>query len=365
MKRGIYVKAAAAALSVLMLAGCGASAETETTAAQTAAETEAAQTEEAASSETAGEEAASEDKELSGELTIYTSVPQDMADTFQRAFQEKYPDITVNVYRATSGEVLTKMKTEKEAGQMSSDVVWVADFSSADSLKDIDLLAKYESPEGEFIADELKDAEGYYYGSRVINMVLAYNTQIEAPSSWNDLNSPELSGKAGVPSSSSGSAFQFIGTMVSNPDFGWKYFEDFKANGGMQFKANNDVLQRIESGEILAGAVLDYMVTDMKNQGSPVDFVIPEEGAIAVASPIALVNGCSNEDNAKAFIDYVLSEEGQELLASLNTTPARSGIEVPEGVLSLDTLKLMPSDMTYISENSAEIKDQFNQLFGE
>ena len=103
----------------------------------------------------------------------------------------------------------------------------------------------------------------------------------------------------------------------------------------------------------------------MKNQGSPVDFVIPEEGAIAVASPIALVNGCSNEDNAKAFIDYVLSEEGQELLASLNTTPARSGIEVPEGVLSLDTLKLMPSDMTYISENSAEIKDQFNQLFGE
>ena len=163
MKRGIYVKAAAAALSVLMLAGCGASAETETTAAQTAAETEAAQTEEAASSETAGEEAASEDKELSGELTIYTSVPQDMADTFQRAFQEKYPDITVNVYRATSGEVLTKMKTEKEAGQMSSDVVWVADFSSADSLKDIDLLAKYESPEGEFIADELKDAEGYYY----------------------------------------------------------------------------------------------------------------------------------------------------------------------------------------------------------
>ena len=348
----------------MILSGCGGSTSTE---APAESQSEAAEVpaSDSASEESVSTEAASEDKELSGELTIYTSVPQDMADTFQRAFQEKYPDITVNVYRATSGEVLTKMKTEKEAGQMSSDVVWVADFSSADSLKDIDLLAKYESPEGEFIADELKDAEGYYYGSRVINMVLAYNTQIEAPSSWNDLNSPELSGKAGVPSSSSGSAFQFIGTMVSNPDFGWKYFEDFKANGGMQFKANNDVLQRIASGEILAGAVLDYMVTDMKNQGSPVDFVIPEEGAIAVASPIALVNGCSNEDNAKAFIDYVLSEEGQELLASLNTTPARSGIEVPEGVLSLDTLKLMPSDMTYISENSAEIKDQFNQLFGE
>ena len=350
MKRRNYWMALAAG-AVLAMAGCGADAGQETK-----------QTEQASEAGTAGQ---SKETEISGPLTVYTSVPQDMADTFQRAFEEKYPEVEMNVYRATSGEVMTKMKTEKEAGQMSSDVVWVADFSSADSLKELGLLAQYDSSEGAEIEDGLKDPDGYYYGSRVINMVLAYNAAIEAPSSWKDLLDESLKGKVGIPSVSSGSAFQFAGTLAADPDFGWEYFEQMKANGGMQFKANNDVLQRIASGEIQAGAVLDYMVADMKEQGSPVDYVIPEEGAVAVASPIALVNGCANEDTAKAFIDYVLSDEGQNLLASLGTTPVKKGIETPEGVLSLDTLKLMEADGAYISEHSAEIKDRFNAIFGE
>ena len=356
MRMKNYWKILAALGVACGLAGCGTAAESTKT-------TETVKIESASSE--AQETQTEAQNEANGSLTVYTSVPQTMADTFQAEFTEKYPDIKMNVYRATSGEILTKMKTEKEAGQMSCDVVWVADFASADSLKGLDLLAKYDSEEGKAIADNLKDSEGYYYGSRVINMVLAYNTAIEAPSSWNDLLSESLKGKVGIPSVSSGSAFQFAGTMVANPEFGWEYFEKMKDNGGMQFKANNDVLQRIATGEIQAGAVLDYMVTDMKNQGSPVDFVIPEEGAIAVASPIAIVNGCPNEETGKAFVEYVLSEEGQTLLASLNTTPVRTGIDTPEEVLSLDTLNLMDSDAEFISKNSADIKNRFKEIFGE
>lgn len=350
MKRNKYLAIAAAFGVIGSLVGCSGGSSK-------APETSVSVKSEMVSAENRNEE--------SGKLTVYTSVPQTMADTFQNAFVKKYPNIDMNVYRASSGEILTKMKTEKEAGQMGCDVVWVADFASADSLKELDLLEKYDSQEGKEIADSLKDPEGYYYGSRVINMVLAYNTKIEAPTSWNDLLSENLSEKVGIPSVSSGSAFQFVGTMVSNTDFGWDYFKKMKENGGVQFKANSDVLQRIATGEILAGAVLDYMVSDMKNQGSPVDFVIPEEGAIAVASPIAQVKGGKNADNAQLFIEYVLSEEGQTLLADLKTTPVRSGIETPDEVLSLDTTKFMMSDSAYISQNSNDIKNQFNTIFSE
>ena len=95
-------------------------------------------------------------------------------DAYKLAFEKKYPEVEVNVYRAISGEVLTKLKTEKEAQQVSVDVVWVADFSSANSLKELDLLAKYDSAEGAAIDPAFKDSEGYYYGSRIINMVLQY-----------------------------------------------------------------------------------------------------------------------------------------------------------------------------------------------
>lgn len=300
----------------------------------------------------------------SGEVTVYTSVPQDLADAYKKAFEEKYPDITVNIYRATSGEVLTKLKTESEGGQVAGDVVWVADFSSAESLKNLNLLAKYTSGEDAAIDAAFKDADGCYYGSRIINMVLAYNTSIAAPQSWNDLLSADLSGKVGLPSVSSGSAFQYIGVMAGNDTFGWKFFEDLKANGGLQFKANKDVLQRIATGEILAGPVLDYMVTDMKNQGSPVDFVIPQEGAIAVASPIAKLENCKNPELAELFIDYTLSKEGQELLVTLNTTPVRTDVETTENVLSLKDIVVMEENTEYLKQTD-EIKNNFNTIFGE
>lgn len=301
----------------------------------------------------------------SGTVTVYTSVPQDLADNFKSNFENKYPDVTVNIYRATAGEVLTKIKTEAEGGQVSGDIVWVADFSSAESLKELGLLEKYTSTEDAAIDASLKDAEGYYYGSRIITMVLAYNTMMleKAPTSWNDLLSAELSGKVGLPSTSSGSAFQFIGVMSENAEFGWDYFEALKENGSMQFKSNSDVLQRIATSEIWAGPVLDYMVTEMKEQGSPVDFVIPEEGAIAVASPIAKLANCKNPELAELFIDYTLSQEGQQILVDLNTTPARTDVETPENVLSLADITVMEDTKGYLT-GAEEVKSAFSEIFG-
>lgn len=298
------------------------------------------------------------------ELTVYTSVPQELADEFKAKFEEQNPDVNVNIYRATSGEVLTKLQTEADSGQVSGDVLWVADFASAENLKELNLLEKYTSSEDAAIDPTYKDADGYYYGSRLINMVIAYNTQIDAPKSWNDLTSKELANKVGVSSVNSGSAFQFAGVMAENEEFGWNYFEALKKNGALQFKANKDVLQRIATGELLAGPVLDYMVTDMKAQGSPVDFVVPEEGAVAVASPIAKIANCKNPELAEKFIDFTLSKDGQGILASMNTTPVRTDIETNENTLSLTNTKIMEDTKGYLT-NSDEIKNKFTSIFGE
>lgn len=301
-----------------------------------------------------------------GTVTVYTSVPQEMADAFKDTFEDKYPGVTVNIYRATAGEVLTKVKTEAEGGQVTADIVWVADFSSAESLKDLGLLAQYTSSEDAAIDASLKDSEGYYYGSRIITMVLAYNTMYleTAPTSWNDLLFADLTGKIGLPSTSSGSAFQYIGVMSENSEFGWDYFSTLKDNGGLVFKSNSDVLQRIATGELYAGPVLDYMVTEMKEEGSPVDFVIPAEGAVAVASPIAKLADCPNPELAELFIDYVLSAEGQQVLVGLNTTPVRTDVDTGENVMSLDEITVMEDNKGYL-KNADEVKTQFTAIFGE
>jgi iron(III) transport system substrate-binding protein len=301
----------------------------------------------------------------SGTVTVYTSVPQTLIDQFKGEFEKKYPDIKINVYQGVTNDILAKLKAEKDAGAVGADVVWVADTASAELLKGQKYLAQYASPEGANIPDSIKDKDGYYYGSRVINMVLAYNTaNTKPPQSWNDLLAPQYKGKIGMPSVSSGTSYTFVGDLAANPDFGWAFFEKMKANGGVQVKANNDAVQKLASGEFTLTVVLDYMIKAMKDQGSPVDYVIPQEGAVMVVSPVALVDGGKNAAGGKKFLDYVLSRDGQELLTKQNVVSVRSDIIPPSGVPSIKDIKAFPSNDAYLNDAREEINTKFGNIFG-
>jgi len=301
----------------------------------------------------------------SGTVTVYTSVPQALIDEFKGEFEKKYADIKINVYQGVTNDILAKLKAEKDAKAIGADVVWVADTASAELLKSQNYLAKYVSPEGNNIPDSIKDKDGYYYGSRVINMVLAYNTtNTKPPQSWNDLLDPQYKGKIGMPSVSSGTSYTFVGDLASNQDFGWAFFEKMKANGGVQVKANNDAVQKLASGEFSLTVVLDYMIKAMKDQGSPVDYVIPQEGAVMVVSPIALVDGGKNSAGGKKFLDYVLSKEGQELLTKQNVVSVRSDITPPSGVPSIKDIKAFPANDAYLNSAREEINTKFANIFG-
>lgn len=296
-------------------------------------------------------------------ITVYTSVPQDLIDEFSAAYKEANPDKTVEVFRAASGDLLSKLRTEHEADSVEADVVWVADFQSAETLKDLDMLEAYESTEKDQINSNLIDPEGYYYGSRIINMVLAYNTNVETPSSWKDLTNPAYEGKVGIPSVGSGTSFSYVGTLASKDEFGWEFFEEVRNNGGKQFSNNSDVAERVATGELSVAPVLDYMVTSMRLQGSPIDYVIPEEGLVMVASPIALVKDSEAPETAKSFIDFTLSKEGQEIMSAQNVVSVREDIEGSENVPSINDVKILETDLDYLSENNDEITANFEEIF--
>ncbi|WP_249869184.1 ABC transporter substrate-binding protein [Oceanobacillus saliphilus] len=296
-------------------------------------------------------------------ITVYTSVPQDLVDEFKAAFEEAHPGKTVDVFRAASGELLAKLQAEHDADSVQADVVWVADFQSAEALKELGLLEQYESTEKDAVNSNLIDPEGYYYGSRIINMVLAYNTNVEAPASWNDLHNPAYEGKVGLPSVSSGTSFSFVGSLAADDNFGWEFFEKMRENGGKQYSNNQDVAERVVTGELAIAPVLDYMVTGMKLQGSPIDYVIPEEGLVMVASPIALVADSAAPETAKSFIDFTLSKDGQEIMSSQNVVSVREDVEASENVPSIGDVKILETDLDYLDAHNEEITAKFEEIF--
>lgn len=302
-----------------------------------------------------------------GQITLYTSVPQPIADKIQNDFQTKYPDITLDVFRAGTSAAVAKLMTEKEAGEIMADLVWVAEPSTYEDFKAQDLLLKFTPDEVDALPADMKDPEGFYYAGRLINMVVAYNTTLlsDPPKGWKDLLKPEVKGKIGFPTPlRSGAAEASVKTLVDA--FKWKFFDDFIANGGKQVKNNSTSRDMISRGELAVGALLDYMARGAKAKGSPIDYVWPEEGAIFIPSPVAIMKSSKNPEAAKVFVNYILSKEGQETLVKLgNFIPVRPDVAPPAGAPALDEINKLPTDWKAVQENRQDTKDKWADIFGE
>jgi iron(III) transport system substrate-binding protein len=262
--------------------------------------------------------------------------------------------------------VEAKLAAEKQAGSIQADLVWVAEPSTYEDFKKQGILLKFTPDEAKALPAEMKDKDGTYYAGRLINMVVAFNARANPkPASWKDLLSPAYKGKIGFPTpAASGAAEAAVRTLADTQGFGWDYFKQFRANGGKQMKNNSVVQEQLSTGEILAGALLDYMIRDAKAKGSPVDYAWPAEGAVFIPSPIAVLQGSKNPETAKAFVNYLLSKEGQESMVKLgNFIPVRADQEGPAGTPSLGKIKRLATDWRQVREKRQDTKDQFEAIF--
>lgn len=302
----------------------------------------------------------------SGKITLYTSVPQPIIDKIQADFQARFPNITLEVFRSGTSAVVAKLQAEKEAGAIQADLVWVAEPSTYEDFKAQDLLLQFTPEEADALPAEMKDPDGYYYAGRVINMIVAYNTGVQTkPTGWQSLLNPEYAGKLGFPTPlRSGAAQASVKTLVDV--FGWEYFEKFKEVGGVQVKNNSTVRDQLATGELMAGALLDYMVRGAKAKGSPIDYVWPEEGAVVIPSPVAIFKSSENPEAAKVFVNYVLSREGQQTLVELgNFIPVRLDVDPPAGAPRFDEIKRLPTDWKGVRTERQQINERWTEIFGE
>jgi len=162
----------------------------------------------------------------------------------------------------------------------------------------------------------------------------------------------------------SGAAAIMLGTMTTRSDLGWGYFEKLKAADAVAVRGNGAVLNAVANGEKTYGVVVDFMAFNAKAKGSPIDFVFPAEGLPAVTEPVAIVKTAQNPAAARAFVDFILSDEGQKLAASMGYIPARATAGMPSWYPAGTSIKLMPTDIgSVVSTNSANLK-RFADLFG-
>lgn len=305
---------------------------------------------------------------IAGDLEFYTSQPDTDATKLVNKFNEKYPDVNVKVFRSGTEEVIGKVLAEKEAGAVQADVLLVADSVTFENLKEQELLASYESPEHASIPEEFIDADYMYTGTKVMATILAVNTDkvAELPTSWNVLTDGAAKKEAIMPSPLySGAAAYNVGVFSRQDGFGWNFFEQLKANDMMVVQGNGAALKAVTGGEKSYAMVVDFIVARAKAEGSPVELVYPEEGVPVITEPIGMMKDAKNEAAAKAFIDFVLSEEGQQVAASIGYTPIREGVAAPEGLKTISEMNVLSAPLEELIQTREDEKRQFKELFGE
>lgn len=316
--------------------------------------------------EEAGTSAGASDGEIAGTLSFYTSQPDADAQKLVEGFEKRYPEVEVETYRSGTEEVISKLNAEKMAGDIQADVLLVADSVTFEDLKEQDMLQAYESGELDSVPDEFEDADHYYTGTKIMATGIVANTESgDVPTSWSALEEADAKAQTVMPSPLySGAAAYNLGVLTRQDAFGWEFYEKLKTQETAVVKGNGDVLKSVASGDKQYGVIVDYLAARAKADGSPVELVYPEEGVPVITEPIGITKDTDNPAAAEAFVDYVLSEEGQKLAAELGYTPIREGIDAPEGLKTYDDMKVLQADTEALYTSRNKDKQQFEDLFG-
>lgn len=298
-------------------------------------------------------------------LVLYTSQPNTDAQQTVDAFMAANPGIEVEWVRDGTTALMTRLQAEIAAGNPQPDVLLIADTVTLEGMKQEGLLQAYMSPEAGNYEAGLHDAEGFYYSTKLITTGIVYNTGAAMqPTSWMDLLADENSGLLIKPSPLySGAALIHMATLEQN-GMGLEYYERLKELGTVAVRGNGGVFNAVATGEKAYGIVVDFLVIREKAKGSPVEFVFPEEGVSYVTEPVAIMSTASNVEAAQKFVDFLLSEEGQNLVLSQGYIPARNGIDMPEGFPARSDIKLMPFDPAKALADADRNKAAFEALFG-
>lgn len=302
----------------------------------------------------------------SGKLVIYTSQQPDVAQQTVDAFKAKNPRVEVEWTRNGTGPLMNVLRAEITAGDVKPDILFVADEINLGQLKIEKRLLAYPQANVAVYDKVFHDPDRFYFGTKVVATGIAYNTRAaKKPTSWWDLTKPEVKGQVAVPSPLfSGAALAVLHAFLEAPGLGWDYYRALSKNGVVPQGGNGPALNAVSGGRALYGIIADGDVFRAKSEGSPVDLAYPSEGVSFITEPVAIMSTARNVPAAKAFIDFLISKEGQELVAKQGNLAIHPDVASPPGFPKLSDIKLLPLDARKAVTGDTEVKKTYSSIFG-
>ena len=264
-----------------------------------------------------------------GELFWWSTIAQDQSQKIVDEFMRLYPFIKANYWRSGSVGLHSKILLEARAGRSSWDVVSQTTPEFIFELKEKKLIAAYESAERRHFSNDLKDKDGFWTGTYALPTGLGFNTQQikreEVPQNYQDLLNPKWKGKR-ISVDDEGYELLVGLSQAWGRGAATEYLKKLAAQDPIVGRGNTQRTQLLAVGEFPLAVAYTHTIEWSKSQGTPVDWVNLEP-VIIKFDGIMLGSKAAHPNAAKLFIDFILSQAGQQLLQSFSRVTLREGVE--------------------------------------
>ena len=294
------------------------------------------------------------------DITVYSAGPANLIETLAKGFTAQ-SGTKVGVFQGTTGQVMARI--EAEASNPVVDVLISASWDTATDFTKRGWLVPYTSPNAAKVPDFLKTDTAVAQGVSALGIAWNPKSGTPRPADWSDLTQAAFKDLVTVPDpAQSGASFELVAALQAKSG-DWSLFQNLKGNGAVVAGANAQALNPVLQGAKAAvfGAV-DYISLGQQAKGEAIEVIFPASGTVIAPRPVMILNWSKQQDEAKRFVDYILSDEGQKAVAKTYLIPARSDIAADRPLIK--DLNILKVDADTVYPKRSEILAQFTTALG-
>lgn len=289
-------------------------------------------------------------------LTVLCGVDEAWCAAMKTAYEAK-TGIEVSMTRKSTGDILNQIRAEKAAPTI--DVWWGGTGDTHLQAGSENLLEPYQPAHERdmlpwaqnFFAMSGGRSAGIYAGALgfAYNAELLRDLKLSAPTCWKDLIDIAYRGRilSGNPNSS-GTAFTTLATLVQlfGENEAFRYLAALNRNVGHYTTSGAAPVKAAARGETLIGISFMHDAVTQKQAGFPLVIVAPCEGTGYEIGAVSIVKGARHGEEARRFVDFALSPEGQRTgaLAGQNQVPSNAMATLPLAAPDISLIKMVDYD---------------------
>lgn len=318
----------------------------------------------------AGASAGAGNGELEDTLTVLCTPQEDWCQAMVAAFQEE-TGVETSYVRLSSGEAVARLSAGAADPEFS--VWWGGPADGFVAANEEGLIEAYDSPNAAAIADEQKGPDGVWTGVYVGALGFCSNTQVlgdlgvDVPDSWDDLLDPELEGQVAIAHpASSGTAYTAFYTQVlrlGGEDEAMEYMQELHPNILQYTSSGAAPAEMAGRGEVAVSVVFSHdCVRNIDAGFSDLEVSFPSEGTGYEIGGVALIANAPEPNAAKAWIDWSLTAEAQEIGAAEAASfqlPTHPDAAVDERSVDLSSVELVEYDFDAAGLARADLTARF------